>query len=91
MFLSLRIQGNLNLPLTLPAGLFDFERVQNGCGPAQKRPFVHMDTDPVLGSRGGGLGVCSGGWEAELGEHSGIELLCLVCLCSDTIGHDHLG
>lgn len=38
----------------------------------------------------GVLGVCSGGWEAVLGEHSGIELLCSVCLCSDTISHDHL-
>lgn len=39
----------------------------------------------------GVLGVWSGGWETVLEEHSGIELLCTVCLCGDTIGHDHLG
>ncbi len=37
----------------------------------------------------GVLGVCGGGWEAVLGEHSGTELLCTVRLCSDTISHHH--
>lgn len=43
-----------------------------------------------MGAGVGVLGVCSGGWEAQLGEQGGIELLCAVCLCSDTISHNHL-
>lgn len=52
---------------------------------------MHMDVDSVLWEQGVGvLGVCSGGWEAQLGEQGGTELLCAVCLCGDTISHDHL-
>lgn len=76
--------------------VFHFKHKLNGCGAAKRSPIVCLDVDSSF--VGDWVGGCLGGWGVSpvgAGRLSWGKrwnwTLCSVCLCSDTISHDHLG